>query len=462
MTSIQAYPTNSLPRLRAALEGRVVAPGDRHYDDLRTVFAGGSDRRPAAIVRPAGAADVARAIAFARESGLELAVRSGGHSTAGHGVTDGGIVVDLRDMRDLAIDPHRRVAWAQTGLTTGEYTAAAATSGMATPFGDTGSVGIGGITLGGGVGFLTRRHGLTIDSLLAAEVVTADGEIINADADRNADLFWAIRGGGGNFGVATRFKFRLHSLDQIVGGMLFLPATADVIAGVVAAAEAAPEALTMIVNVVPAPPAPFLPEDVHGRLVVMVQMVYAGGAEAGTRAIAPFRELAAPLADMVRPMHYPDVFMPEPDGPRPERAMRTLFADGIGIAQAQAILAHLEAATATMAAVQLRPLGGAAARVPDDATAYAHRSRRVMANVAAMYQDPAEADQHAAWATRFAAALAGGKPGAYSNFLGDEGAERVREAYPGATWERLAAIKERWDPDNVFRLNQNIPPAGAR
>src|SRR4051794_8932314 len=456
MTSTQAYPNISLPRLRAALEGRVVAPGDPHYDDLRAVFAGGIDPRPAAIVRPAGAADVARAVALARESGLELAVRSGGHSSAGHGVTDGGIVLDLRDMRDLAIDPHRRVAWAQTGLTTGEYTAAAATSGMATPFGDTGSVGVGGITLGGGVGFLTRRHGLTIDSLLTAEVVTADGEIINADADRNADLFWAIRGGGGNFGVATRFKFRLHALDQIVGGMLFLPGTAEVIGGVVAAAEAAPEALTMIVNVMPAPPAAFLPEDVHGRPVVMAQMVYAGGAEAGTRAIAPFRELAAPLADMVRPMHYPDVFMAEPEGPRPVSPMRPFFADGMGIARAGAILAHPHAATATMAAAQLRPLGGAVARVPEDATAYAHRTRRVMVNVAAMYEDPAEADQHVAWATLFAGELAGGKPGAYANFLGDEGGERVREAYPGATWDRLAAIKARWDPDNVFRLNQNI------
>jgi FAD/FMN-containing dehydrogenase len=461
MTSTQAYPTIPTPLLRGSLEGRVIAPGDRHYDEARTVFPGGIDRRPAAIVRPAGALDVARAVSLARDSGLELAVRSGGHSSAGHGVSDGGLVIDLRDMRDLAIDPQRRIASAQTGLTAGEYTAAGATHRLATPFGDTGSVGIGGITLGGGVGFLARLHGLTVDSLLAAELVTADGEIVHVGANSQPDLFWAIRGGGGNFGVATLLEFRLHPVDEIVGGMLFLPATAEVIAGVVAAAEAAPDALTTIVNIVPAPPAPFLPEDVHGRLVTIVMMAYAGGAETGMRVIAPFRELAAPLADMVRPMRYPDVFMPEPEGHHPVSVIRTLYADGIDIAKAEAILAHLRSTTATMAAAQLRPLGGAVARVPDDATAYAHRSRRVMANVVAMYDDPDDADAHAAWADRFAAALSGGEPGAYVNFLGDEGGERIQEAYPDATYERLAAIKARWDPDNVFRLNQNIAPAAV-
>lgn len=210
---------------RGLFAGRVIGPDDADYDAARTIVYGGFDRRPAMIVRAADAADVSRVVRLARDTDLELAVRSGGHSAAGHSVTDGGIVLDLRDMKKLDIDVAGRTAWAETGLTAGEYSSATAEYDLATGFGDTGSVGIGGITLGGGVGFLVRKHGLTIDSLLAAEVVTADGEILYCDEETHPDLFWAIRGGGGNFGVATRFKFRLHELGPIFGGMLFLPAT---------------------------------------------------------------------------------------------------------------------------------------------------------------------------------------------------------------------------------------------
>ena len=221
-----AHEAISIPQMRATLKGRVIAPDDTEYDKARTVFSGGIDRRPAVIVRVADATDVARVVSLARETGLELAVRSGGHSAAGHGVSDGGIVLDLSAMRALDIDVEQRTAWAETGLTAGEYTATAGAHGLATGFGDTGSVGIGGITLGGGVGYLVRKHGLTIDSLLAADVVTADGQLLRVDAETHPDLFWAIRGGGGNFGVATRFKFRLHKVDTIMGGMLMLPGDA--------------------------------------------------------------------------------------------------------------------------------------------------------------------------------------------------------------------------------------------
>jgi FAD/FMN-containing dehydrogenase len=208
----------------------VIAPDDPSYDQARAVFYGKFDRRPAVIVRAADASEVAQVVALARETGLELAVRSGGHSLAGHGVSEGGIVLDLSAMRALDIDAEGRTAWAQTGLTAGQYTTAAGAYGLATGFGDTGSVGIGGITLGGGVGYLVRKHGLTIDQLLAAELVTADGRLLRVDAETHPELFWAIRGGGGNFGVATRFQFRLHPVDTIVGGMLVLPATPEVIA----------------------------------------------------------------------------------------------------------------------------------------------------------------------------------------------------------------------------------------
>jgi FAD/FMN-containing dehydrogenase len=448
----------TIEKLSSDLVGRVIAPTDAEYDKVRTVFYGGIDRRPAVIVRPAEASQVARVVSAAREGGLELAVRSGGHSTAGHSVSEGGIVLDLADMRGLDIDPEARTAWAQTGLTADEYTTATAPHGLATGFGDTGSVGIGGLTLGGGVGFLSRAFGLTIDDLLAAEVVTAGGEIVEVDADKDPDLFWAIRGGGGNFGVATRFKYRLHELDGVVGGMLILPATADVVRSFVAEAEAAPDELSTIANVAPAPPLPFVPAEVHGRLVVMGLLCYAGPPEAADRVLAPFRSLAAPIADMVKPIPYPEMYLPEEEDFHPTVIGRTMFLDSVHQDVAEMIVEHLESSDATMRATQLRVLGGAIARVPADATAYAHRGSPIMTNVAAFYDGPEDKAVREAWVNEFAADLRQSDTGAYANFLGDEGAERVRAAYPDGTWDRLTAIKRRYDPTNLFRLNQNIPP----
>jgi FAD/FMN-containing dehydrogenase len=451
----------STPQLADELKGRVIEPDDPDYDEARTVFYATVDRRPAAIVRVADATDVARVVAHSRDSGLELAVRSGGHSVAGHGVTEGGIVLDLSDMRALEIDPEGRTAWAETGLTAGEYTRAAGGHGLATGFGDTASVGIGGITLGGGVGFLARKHGLTIDDLLAAEVVTADGELLYADAENHPDLFWAIRGGGGNFGVATRLKFRLHTMDAFVGGILILPATADVIESFVAQAQAAPEELSTIANVMSAPPLPFLPPEAHGKLVVMGMLAYAGDVEDGLRAVAPFRALAEPIADMVRPMSYPEMYPPDEEEYRPVAVGHTMFMDSVDRGAAETILERIQASTAVMAVTQLRVLGGAVARVPADATAYAHRDSRIMANVAALYQQPDERPAHEAWVHGLAGELLQDDDGAYVGFLADEGEPRVRAAYPGPTWDRLRQVKRRYDPDNLFRLNQNIPPAGA-
>jgi FAD/FMN-containing dehydrogenase len=447
----------SIPRLRDSFYGRVTAPDDAGYDQARKVFYGKYDRRPAAIVRPADAAEVAQIVTLAADSGLELAVRSGGHSLAGHSVSEGGIVLDLSEMTALDLDLEGRAAWAQTGHTAGAYTTAVGGHGLATGFGDTASVGIGGLTLGGGVGFLVRRHGLTIDNLLAAEVVTADGRVLQVDAETHPDLFWAIRGGGGNFGVATRFRYRLHELPSIVGGMLLLPGSAEVIEALVATAEAAPEELSLIANVMVAPPMPFLPPAAHGQLVVMTLLCYAGDAEAGERALAPFRALADPIADMVQPMPYAGLFEPADDMEVVEESARSLFMDGVDSRAATAIVEQLQATTAPMAVAQLRVLGGAMARVPAEATAFAHRDRRVMAGVGCVYQDAGERPTHEAWADGFAAALRGG-PGVYVNFLSNEGPGRVREAYPGRTWDRLVEVKRRYDPDNLFRLNQNIPP----
>jgi FAD/FMN-containing dehydrogenase len=449
-----------LDELRAAVGGRVIEPGDAAYDEARRVFLGDVDRRPAAIVRVANAADVAATVAFARDGGHELAVRSGGHSGAGHGTTNGGIVIDLREMKGIEIDVVTRTAWAETGLTAAEVTIATAEHGLGVGFGDTGSVGIGGITLGGGVGYLSRRYGLTIDNLLAAEVVTADGQALVVDPEHEPDLFWAIRGGGGNVGVATRFQYRLQPVDPFVGGMLVLPATADTVAGFVEAAAAAPDELSTIANVMPAPPMPFLPEEAHGSLVILGMVGFLGDENAAERVLAPFRGLATPIADLVRPMPYPEMYPPDDEEYRPTAVSRTMFMDHVDLAVGKTIIRHLASSGATMRVAQLRVMGGAVARVPAELTAYAHRSSSIMVNVAAFYEGRTDRSRRRAWVNRFVAALDQGDPGAYVNFLGDEGEDRVHAAYPDGTWDRLAEIKARYDPTNLFRLNQNVPPAG--
>ena len=457
MTS--SVPTLSLAQLSGELTGRIITPDDGEYDAARTVVSGEVDCRPAAIVRVADATDVARVIDFARENDVELAVRSGGHSGAGHGTTEGGIVLDLRDMKGIAVDPDASTVWAESGCTAAEVTAATAAHGLAIGFGDTGSVGIGGITLGGGVGYLVRKHGLTIDNLLAAEIVTADGELLRVDNNSHPDLFWAIRGGGGNFGVVTRFLYRLHPLEQVIGGMLVLPASAEVIAGFMALLESAPEELSGIANVMNCPPMPFVPEERHGSLVVMAMLCYAGDADAGEQAMAPFRALAEPLADLVKPMPYPEMFPPEDDSYRPTAASLTMLTERIGLEESQTIMERLAASDASLRVAQLRVLGGAMARVPSDATAFAHRHSRVMINIAAFYDGAADRPRRVAWVAELAGALRQGDDGAYVNFLGDEGPDRVRAAYPGATWARLAEVKARYDSSNLFRRNQNVPPA---
>jgi len=455
-----SQPTFSLAQLRAAVDGEVLGPRDAGYETARRVHKRTIDRRPLAIVRPVHGGDVANVVSLAREMGTGLAVRSGAHSLAGHGVADRGIVLDLSAMKAIQIDTQGQTAWVETGLLAGEVTRALGAHGLAIPFGDSGSVGVGGLTLGGGVGYLVRKFGLTIDSLLAAELVTADGELRYVDDEDEPDLFWAIRGGGGNFGVATSLRFRLRPVAAVTGGMLVLPATPRTIASFVEAASDAPEELSTIAAVLgAAPPVPFIPAGQHGRPVLMVKLAFAGDDADAQRALAPFRALG-PAVDMVRPQAYADLFGPEPDGP-PLAAAHTMFLDAVDERVAEAMLAHLRESTAQLAVVQLRVLGGAVARVPADATAYAHRASKIMVNVAAFYEGPEDRVVRQAWVTEFAAALRQDDAGAYIGFLGDEGEARVRDAYPGPTWDRLGEIKRRYDPSNLFRLNQNIPPGGS-
>jgi FAD/FMN-containing dehydrogenase len=448
----------SLIRLRGLIRGAVLLPGDPGYDTSRrghnTVF----DRRPAVIIQPADADDVSRAVRAARDLGLELAVKGGGHSVAGHSTVDGGMLVDLSSMRQVIIDPVTRTGRAQGGVTAGAFTSAAQEHGLIVPFGDTSSVGLGGLTLGGGVGWLVRKHGLTIDSLIGAELVTADGRIRSVDADTDPDLFWAIRGGGGNFGIVTELRFRLHPLGMVTGGALALPLTRHVLRGLIEASEAAPESVTQITTVMALPPAPFVPADAVGTPAVVVLPVHAGDPADGAAAMAPFRALATPIADLLGPIPYPAIygFTQGAEQPGPS-VTRSSFLPSLSDAAIDAILDRYASPAGAMTMTQLRVLGGAMARVPSDATAFAHRDATLLTAIIAYVGESVEAT--AAASESYLADLGGRGAAAYVNFVGEEDGSRVRDAYPAPTYRRLAELKCRFDPDNLFRGNQNIRPA---
>ena len=341
-----------------------------------------------------------------------------------------------------------------------EYTAAAAEHGLGTGFGDTGSVGLGGLTTGGGIGYMVRLHGLTIDSLLAAEMVTADG-----DTCESMPIRTRTSSGRSAVAAATWVSSRGSSSGsrrsgRSSGGMLILPATAETVAGFISAAESAPEGLSTIANVMPCPPMPFIPEEHHGKLVDPGHArATLARSRTGRRPSPRSGRSATPLADMVKPMSYPEMYPPEDPDYHPTAIARTMFLDHVDLATARTIVEQLEASDASMRVVQLRVLGGAMARVPVEATAFAHRGSKLMAAVAAFYEGPDDMPRRRAWVAETSAALQQSDQGAYVNFLADEGADRIHAAYPGATWDRLAAIKRRYDPTNLFRINQNVPPA---
>jgi len=449
-----------LAAFKAELLGEVILPGQSDYDRARQIHDLTYDRHPTMIVRAAGQGDVARTVAFAAETGMQLAVRAGGHSVAGYSTVDGGIVLDLSQMKGLHIDVERRIAWAQPGLTAMEYTQAAAVHGLATPFGDTGSVGIAGLTLGGGIGWLARKYGLAIDALQAVEIVTADGRLITASEDEHPDLFWAVRGGGGNFGVVTRFQYALYPVGEVLGGALFLPPTKEVLRSLVPIAASAPEELTTISFLMRIPPAPFVAPEQVGQLALIVMFVYAGDPADGQAAIAPFREVAEPILEVAMPMPYPGIYQFTAAAEAPGYGViRSRFLDTIEDDAIDATLDAMAAAPSPMAMVQLRVLGGAVSRVPADATAFAHRAAPIMVAILDHYMDPSTEAEQVAWTEGLHEQLAARSVGVYSNFLAVEGDQRIHEAYPGAAYPRLADIKRRYDPSNLFSLNQNIRPA---
>jgi FAD/FMN-containing dehydrogenase len=443
-------------RLRRGFVGRVIGPGDPDYDAARKLRAAHFDKFPALVARPADEIDVSRAVRFAREHRLTVAGRSGGHSFAGYSTVAGGLVTDLSGLKATAIDPARRVARVRPGSTWAEYAAAAHAYGLAT---SSGAVGGGGLIMGGGIGWMVRKHGLTIDHLLSVDVVTADGRLVTAGADAHPDLFWAVRGGG-NAGIATAFELQLHPAGTILGGAGFYAAADARRSCARSYAHAAPDELSTQAMMMYAPPLPFIPQELHGAPVIALLVAYSGDPAEGERVLAPLRALATPLRDLIGPMPYPARFEITKEATSKGRgeALRSTYLHAVDDALLDTVLEHFLQAPSPLNLVQWRVLGGAMARVPADATAFAHRDKPYMVTLIANWLDARDSRPHLAWLERFRAAVRPFGAGVYVNFLGIEGEARIREAYPPAPYRRLAAVKQRYDPTDFFHLNQNVTP----
>jgi FAD/FMN-containing dehydrogenase len=445
--------------------GELLRPGDDDYDEARKVWNGAIDRRPALIARCASPADVAAALRLARDRDLPIAVRGGGHSIAGLSINDDGLVIDLSPLRAIKVDPDRRTARAGGGVLWGELDAATQAHGLATVGGIVTHTGIAGLTLGGGIGWLMRRHGATVDNLLAADVVTVDGDLLHASADENPDLFWGLRGGGGNFGVVTSFEYRLHAVGPtILGGPIYfaLEDGPEVLRFYRDFIDGAPDELTTILNLRPAPPLPFLPEEIHGQPVVTVAVCYAGDVDCGEALLAPLRRCATPLVDAVGPRPYTDLQrLFDPSVPHGwHYHWRSCELPPLTDAAIDTLLDRAAHITSPRSYIIVFQLGGAVARVGEDSTAFAQRDAAHDVNINAVWlAGDADADRHVQWVRDTYEALEPHSRGrAYVNFLEDEGQDRVRAAYGPAKYDRLVSLKRRYDPDNLLRRNQNISP----
>ncbi len=467
MTTTQINPgplgEATLAEFAASMRGTTVQPGDEDYDRERKIWNGAHDRHPAVIARCAGVADVIRTVDLARSEGLPLAVRGGGHSIPGFSTVEGGIVLDLAPMTGIRVDPAGRTVTAEAGCTWKDLDAETQQFGLAVTGGLVSSTGIAGFTTGGGIGWLMRKHGLACDNLVGADVVTADGQFIHASVDDNPELFWGLRGGGGNFGVVTSFQFQLHEVGPtVLSGLVFYPAeeAENVLRGYRAACAAAPDELTTLVNLTTAPPVPFLPESVHGKPIIGVGGCWSGDLDAGEAATAPFRSLGTVIADVFAANPYAG--WQQALDPLYPRGIHNYFRSAFLPTADDASQRVLQDAFATlpnaMSEIHLQHLGGAVGRVPADGTAFALRDQEFIVNVIA--RTPA-ADGFAdvvEWARGVTSAL-GPDAGTYVNFTGEVDAALVRASYPPDTYRRLTELKNEYDPTNLFRLNQNIAPS---
>jgi FAD/FMN-containing dehydrogenase len=449
--------------LEAGLRGSLLRPDDDRYEQARHVWNARIDRRPRLIVCCAGVSDVISAVRFVRSQNALVSVRGGAHNVAGSAVCDDGVMIDLSGMRALHVDPARRVARAEPGLTWADFDHDTQAFGLATTGAHVSSTGIAGSTLGGGMGWLMRQHGLTIDNLLSADIVTADGQLVTASPDESPDLFWAIRGGGGNFGIATSLEYRLHPVGPLVaGGVVMYPASQahDVLRGYREVMTNAPEELSALAAFRSAPPAPFVPEDVRGRPIVAIVACATLPTAEALRRLEPLRQLGAPVAERMGPMPYAAI-QRMLDGAGAFGYRVYVRSDHLGSLDDVAIdtlIEHAARRTSPHSVVLLFSLGGAVSRVNEHATAFSHRHAAFDYAVYSLWKDASDDERHIHWTDRLWSAMRPFAVGAYVNELGDEGDARVREAYSASTYDRLVSVKNRYDPTNVFRLNQNIHP----
>ncbi len=457
---------NAVDALAASLRGELIRPEDDEYESARQVWNGMIDRRPALIVRCVDATDIVHAIAFARTNSLPIAIRGGGHNVAGFATTDGGLVIDLSLMKGVTVDPVARVARAEPGLLLGELDRATQAHGLAVTAGQVSHTGIAGLTLGGGMGWLMRKHGLTVDNVLAVELVSADGELLRASADEHPDLFWAVRGGGGNFGVVTAFEYRLHPVGpMILGGMVVHPiAQARTVLQAARAIMAdAPDELALSHTFMTEPPQVPFPVALHGRTAIATVVCYAGDLTEGERVVAPLRAIGDPALDLVGPMPYLalqsmiDASVPHGRSYYEKSGfMGELTDDAI-----ETVIEAVVAPTSPFSGIMLARMGGAVGRVPRMATAFAHRDAAYSyVLVSAWDGNDSDGDRHVTWVRAADDLLQPHSTGgAYVNCMADEGGARIPAAYPIETYEWLRRVKVTYDPLNVFRINQNIRPA---
>ena len=460
MTNI---PNETTEKLRSTVKGQIVLPGDPNYDEVREIWNAMIDRQPAVIIQCAEADDVPHAIAFARENGLEISIRGAGHNIAGNAVCEGGLMIDFSTMKNVRVDVEKKHAYVEPGATLADFDEAVQKHGLATPVGINSTTGISGLTLGGGFGWLTRKYGMTIDNLLSADVITADGKKIRASENENADMFWAIRGGGGNFGVVTQYKFKLHPVGaEILAGLLVFPfeQAKQVLTQYREFVESAPEELNVWVVLRQAPPLPFLPEDVHGKEVVVLPIFYAGDVAQGKKLIEPLRRFGDPHGEHIGAQPYTEwqkAFDPllTPGARNYWKSHNfTELSDGV----LNSMIEFAGKLPSPQCEIFIGLIAGVANRVPADAMAYGHRDAKFVLNVHGRWDEAADDDRCIAWARAFFEASAPyASAGAYVNFMTEDESDRVAAAY-SANYARLVQIKKQYDPENVFHLNQNIKP----
>jgi FAD/FMN-containing dehydrogenase len=456
-------PNDKIEKLQRKVKGKIVLPGDPNYDEVREIWNAMIDRRPAVIVQCAENDDVPPVIAFARENGLDLSIRGAGHNIAGNALCDNGVMIDFSTMKNVRVDAKKRRAYVEPGATLADFDEAVQAQGLATPVGINSTTGISGLTLGGGFGWLTRKYGMTIDNLFSADVITADGKKIRASENENADMFWAIRGGGGNFGVVTQYEFKLHPVGpEILAGLLVFPfeQAKQVLTQYREFVESAPEELSVWVVLRQAPPLPFLPDDVHGKEVVVLAIFYAGDVAQGKKLIEPLRSFGDPHGEHIGVQPYIEW----------QKAFDPLLAPGarnywkshnftdLSDGALDSMIEFAGKLPSPQCEIFIGLIAGAANRVPADAMAYAHRDAKFVLNVHGRWDVAADDERCIAWARAFFEAS---KPyasaGAYVNFMTEDESDRVAAAY-GANYARLVQIKKQYDPENVFHLNQNIKP----